>query len=440
MASEYEVVAVDHIDGTGDHSEWKTIRFVFHNFSQLSMERNRSTKSNVVECHGLRWRFDIFPGGHAKSSKDEVFVSTVLACVSCSKTTEIKARWKTRVPSAGKRNEGRWCVFADYGDEGISRYFGSFDFAKRSDVLDASKNYLVGGHLTVEIDIQVMLEKPPTWTPTNTISSDMLKLLDSADAGNADVTFEVTSGDEKELLNAHSLILTARCTALSELAKGTEPGAPIPIDGVHPDVFRMLLRFVYGGEVPSDNILEVQAKAIVDAANKYGCAGLKLTAEAKLSSAGITTDNAAELILFADGTNCAMLKEAAMDYFVKNAQDVMASDGFEQVKESPAVMAELMSAMAGGSKKRPAPANSDDDARDYKRMRVATLRQKLDEKASMLMGPRRCSYLALKRPRMTSSKSSRQWPAFLVLVGLAPRIRGCILPAVYVCQKQEQQS
>ena len=120
--------------------------------------------------------------------------------------------------------------------------------------------------------------------------------------------------------------------------------------------------------VPKKDVLAENSKAIVRAADRFGCSGLKLAAEAELASAGITTENAAELILFADATNCAMLKEAAMDYFVKNAQDVMASDGFEQVKESPAVMAELMSAMAGGSKKRPAPANSDDDDRDYRRM------------------------------------------------------------------------
>ena len=68
-----------------------------------------------------------------------------------------------------------------------------------------------------------------------------------------------------------------------------------------------------------------------------------------------------------------------MEFFVKNAEEVMASEGYEQVKESPAVLAELVAAMASGSKKRPA--SSDADAgRDFKRMRVATLRQKLDDK------------------------------------------------------------
>ena len=75
-----------------------------------------------------------------------------------------------------------------------------------------------------------------------------------------------------------------------------------------------------------------------------------------------------------------MLKEAAMDYFVANVEAVMASAGYEQVVESPAIMREMMAAMAAGSKKRSAESADHAEGRDYKRMRVATLRQKLDEK------------------------------------------------------------
>ena len=68
-----------------------------------------------------------------------------------------------------------------------------------------------------------------------------------------------------------------------------------------------------------------------------------------------------------------------MEFFVKNTEEVMVSEGYEQVKESPAVLTELVAAMASGSKKRPASSGAD-AGRDFKRMRVATLRQKLDNK------------------------------------------------------------
>jgi hypothetical protein len=271
-------------------------------------------------------------------------------------------------------NEGPGCGYRDY--------------AKREDVLKASKNYLVDGNLTVEVDIQVLLDKPPIWTPTNTVCSDMLEILDSADAENADVLFEIgdddkattrSRKDESQSFYAHKLILSKRAPALAALADDCGPGTAIPISDILPDLFRMLLRFIYGGEVPGKDVLKEEARDIIKASDRFGCTGLKLAAEAELASAGIAVDNAADLILFADGMNCAMLKEAAMEFFVENAQAVMASEGFEQVKESPAILTELMTVGFGGDKKRPASSDAD-SGRDYQRMRVSTLRQKLDDK------------------------------------------------------------
>ena len=68
-----------------------------------------------------------------------------------------------------------------------------------------------------------------------------------------------------------------------------------------------------------------------------------------------------------------------MEFFVKNSDEVMASEEFEQVAESPEIMREMMAAMSSANKKRSASSDAD-SGRDYKRMRVATLRQKLDEK------------------------------------------------------------
>lgn len=107
-----------------------------------------------------------------------------------------------------------------------------------------------------------------------------------------------------------------------------------------------------------------------------------------------SSENAAELILFADGTNCALLKEAAMDAFAADVEGVMASDGYQLVKESPAILGEMMAAVANASKKRPA---SDGDGKDYKRMRVATLRKKLDAKGLDVDGSKEMLVSRLER-------------------------------------------
>ncbi len=386
MSSGYEVVDEGHVGGREQFpSEWKTIRAVFHNFADLPSQRDIVTPSTVLKCHGLEWQIMLYPGGNDNSSEEEVFVSLFLYSRSCTNTNKIKSKSRFRVPSAGaaRGGGGRFDIHSPPNDS-----WGFRDYAKRKDILKASKKYLVDENLTVEVDIQVMLDKPPTWTPTNTISADMLEILDSADAENADVLFEIGDGkkktrrsrkDECQTFYALKVILSKRAPALAALADDCSPGTAIPISGVRPDIFRVLLRFIYGGEIPGKNLLKEEAHAIIKTADRFGCTGLKLAAEAEMATAGITTENTAELILFADATNCAMLKETAMDFFVKNSDEVTASEGFEQVAESPEIMREMMAAMSSGGKKRPASSDADSE-RDFKRMRVSTLRQKLDEK------------------------------------------------------------
>ena len=386
MSSGYEVVDKGHVGGREQvASEWKTIQVVFHDFAELPSERGDLTLSPVLKCHGLEWQIMLYPGGQQKSSEDDVFISLRLSSKSCTSREKIKAKYIIRVPfAAGKAvgSKGEFRLFS------ASNSWGQGDFAKREDVLDSSKKYLVDGNLVVEVEMQVLLDKPPTWTPTNTVCSDMLEILDSADEETADVSFEVGDSDKATTRSrkdghmtfyAHKAILSKRAPALAALMDDCSPGTAIPISDVHPDLFRMLLRFIYGGEVPGENVLTGEGRGIIRIADRFGCTGLKLAAEAELAAAGITTENAADIILFADATNCAMLKEAAMEYFVTNAQAVMESEGFGQVKESPAIMAELMAVAFGGNKKRPASSDAD-SGRDYKRMRVSTLRQQLDDK------------------------------------------------------------
>ena len=57
--------------------------------------------------------------------------------------------------------------------------------------------------------------------------------------------------------------------------------------------------------------------------NKYAVVGLKLKAEAFLvSSTEISVNNVVKLLLFADEKNLVLLKEAKMDFLVKNKKKV----------------------------------------------------------------------------------------------------------------------
>lgn len=228
MASGYEVVdevrlGDQEASQEGVASEWKTIRAVFPNFAELPSERGDETHSPVLKCHGFKWTINIFPGGDRKSSKRDDFVSVYLSCKSCSNTNKIRAKHRKRVPSAGK--VVMWNQFKIFSTSDVATEAEDWggDFAKRKDILDTSKNFLVDGNLTVEVDIQVMLDEPTTWIPTNTICSDMIAFLDAANVENTDVSFEVHSEDGgKELLYAHATILAARCPTLASLAESCD--------------------------------------------------------------------------------------------------------------------------------------------------------------------------------------------------------------------------
>jgi hypothetical protein len=367
-----KLVAVDHIGGEQVGvvreqvlSETHTIRFVFHDFENLPHNRYESTKSSSVWCHGYQWRLELYPGGSHHSIEERVYLSIYLHCVSAKDDSQVMAKFAFRIPSA---NYSR----VSYEYEDIFSNEGScwVNFLRRDRVLKRSKAYLVDGNLTIEVDIQVYKDASPFWEPKSELNADFMQVLGSANQS-GDVKFQV--GPEE--FSAHLHILEARAPVLAALTEDYPSDTPIPIQDMKPSSFRSLLRFVYANDVED---LHNEARDLLDVANRFGCKGLKLAAEAELASSYITVDTAADMILLGDAENCALLKEAAIEFFATNPMPVMSSSGWEKVEESLPLMKELMAVLAG-NKKRSAPAHADED-RGYKHMRVSALRRRLDEK------------------------------------------------------------
>lgn len=108
-------------------------------------------------------------------------------------------------------------------------------------------------------------------------------------------------------------------------------------------------------------------REILKVADSFGCSPLKLIAEAEIVKAGINAQNVAELLLFADGHSCALLREVALEFCIASPSSIKASEGWEQLKEAPDLLAELVGA-----------SSTQFSETDYDSMRVVTLRQKLD--------------------------------------------------------------
>lgn len=115
--------------------------------------------------------------------------------------------------------------------------------------------------------------------------------------------------------------------------------------------------------------LEANARPLINAADKYGIVNLNLEAEASyVKSTGSTVENIIDNILYAESKNCALLKEAGMDFLVDNIGKV----SFDNVPGS--MMPDLLAAMPRAAE------TTDDETSQYNRMKVGTLRRMLHEK------------------------------------------------------------
>lgn len=119
--------------------------------------------------------------------------------------------------------------------------------------------------------------------------------------------------------------------------------------------------------------LEANARPLINAADKYGIVNLKLEAEASyVKSTGSTVENIIDNILYAESKNCALLKEAGMDFLVDNRDDIIGKVSFDNVPGS--MMPDLLAAMPRAAE------TTDDETSQYNRMKVGTLRRMLHEK------------------------------------------------------------
>ena len=93
----------------------------------------------------------------------------------------------------------------------------------------------------------------------------------------------------------------------------------------------------------------------------------------------ITFDNAIDNLLYADATNCALLKETVLDFIAENGSEASKKLSFEHVPGN--VIPYLLAALTKGKQK-------ENDANDFSMMRISDLRKMLAEKGLDIDGSR----------------------------------------------------
>jgi hypothetical protein len=114
--------------------------------------------------------------------------------------------------------------------------------------------------------------------------------------------------------------------------------------------------------------------------------GLKILAETRIVAAGVTPENFSDLMLLADAKGCALLRERCVDHYVLNAREVRRHPSHERVRESAAILGELVDALLARPARR-SRARGDEDA-DYDTIGVDLLRKTLDGRGLDVDGSR----------------------------------------------------
>ena len=277
-------------------------------------------------------------------------------------------------------------TFEPRGD--IKSCWGFNNFLDRSAAIAA----LHEGSLIIKIELKKTYSAgkfPSPFIPDNPLCKNILQMFN--DEKSSDVVFELTekmkhsrktskrTKTSPTTFYAHRFILKQGVPMLAEFCGES---SLVTIPDVSPDIFSILLGYVYGRNMKKEDF-KAHAKAIIDAADRFGVVSLKLEAEAwYVKSNAINIENMMDNLHYADSKNCALLKEAVMDFIVANSLEVAEKVSLKDVP--PGLFADLLTAMNMGKQKE----DGNNIGNNLSTIRVDELQGKLHEKGKDVDGSR----------------------------------------------------
>ena len=364
----------------------EAVEFRIDRFADLPSRKGvDSVDSPDFSCFGHRWCLRVWPGGQYSStpgfegSNDGYVAVGVFLLHESDESIELQCTLIVEESPAVRK----WASILYYGPLGNHGWL-HHNFAERTVLLGA----LEQGSLTIKAEIREpdCSSGSHPFVPENPLVKNMMKMFN--DEEYADMVFEVSCDRDEESSEPSDNRTKMAPTKFYAHRLVLKDGAPIlfnlsgvgnaRITDVDPAIFECLLLHVYGGKA-KDEDLKKNAQAIIDAADKYGAIYLKLEAEASLvSTTDFTIDNVKDLLLYADERNCALLKEAAMDFLVKNKDEVL-----ENVTFGGLVLGDLMTDLLAAFEMK-------------EDMRVSALRKTLHEKGLDVDGSREAMIARLR--------------------------------------------
>ena len=206
--------------------------------------------------------------------------------------------------------------------------------------------FMVGGrYWDVAEDDYIFLNDIQTLDtrPSSSFAADWRRFL--RDEQLSDVTLRVQGA----LVPAHRVVLAARCPFFARMfASGMREASQheVEIEDVSLDALNALLEHLYtdAADVPSELALQLFA-----AADRFGVERLKSLCAAKIE-AELSSASVCAVLVVADAHSAAELKQACVEYIVRNFPAMHQTDDFRELPRPlmEAVHAALSSALFGG--------------------------------------------------------------------------------------------
>ena len=278
--------------------------------------------------------------------------------LSCKSDRPLVAGVLVKVRGDGQGGAGspeQRCVMKEFADDRISPLTFVAHKAKKY-VFPTSLLQVHDGMLRIELVLQhVPSARDEPYRPMNHFRRNMLKLFESGDL--ADGWFKCTDIMMKErIFPVHNAILFANDEFLDRfIPRSSTFEDPLVINRASPDVFEILLRWMYGCEldqlVPGVGEIRLaltKGKEIIVAANYFGLGSLKMAVEAVLvRNLALDGTNSISYLEFSDRWSCFSLKEMAMNYVVARVEELWDKLPIELHKE---VAMEMATVIASGRK------------------------------------------------------------------------------------------
>lgn len=171
---------------------------------------------------------------------------------------------------------------------------------------------------------------------SNKMTEDFLNLL-SID-NSKDVTFVV--GDRE--IKAHKLILSTRNAKFAQLFELVNDASKIVVVNIEPNIFEMLLKFIYAEKVPDIDTEADSWVQLLIAAIEYNMEDLKDICQCYLGKL-LSVENCIDIYTLSFATNTVNLKEKSIRFINANSVAVMKTNKYQDMIQSqPYMVAELL--------------------------------------------------------------------------------------------------